>query len=70
MRGYETRDSELPALVRDAEIGKRRADKLVRVTLKAGDGMWILIHAEIQGRYEPDFGRPGSTNFQVLSMRS
>jgi hypothetical protein len=36
-RGYEFLDQELSQVVRDAELGKRLADKLVKVWTKSGD---------------------------------
>jgi hypothetical protein len=44
-------------LKRDAEIGKRLADVLVKVFLKDGSEKWLLIHIEVQGYYEKEFGR-------------
>jgi hypothetical protein len=54
-RGYEFLDKELERVVRDAEIGKRFADKLVKVYLKDGTEKWLLIHLEVQGYYDADF---------------
>ncbi|MDR3516447.1 MAG: Rpn family recombination-promoting nuclease/putative transposase, partial [Azospirillaceae bacterium] len=53
--GYDFLDSELQKVVQDAELGRRVADKLVRVTLRGGDEAWIYIHIEIQGRREATF---------------
>ena len=41
--------------IRDAELGKRFVDKLVKVYLKDGEETWILIHLEIQSQYESQF---------------
>ena len=38
--------------MRDAELGRRLADKLVRVVDTAGQEDWLLIHLEVQG--DPD----------------
>lgn len=54
-RGYESMDKELEQVVRDAELGKRLADKLFKVWLADGTKAWILIHVEVQGQYESDF---------------
>ncbi len=35
--------------MRDSEIGRRYADKLVRVKQKDGNETWVLVHIEIQG---------------------
>jgi hypothetical protein len=47
--GYEFLDHELQKIVRDAETGRRHADKLVKVHLKDGRETWLLIHIEVQG---------------------
>ncbi len=54
-RGYEFLDTELQKVVRDANLGKRLADKLVKVWLKDGVETLILIHLEIQGQYDANF---------------
>jgi hypothetical protein len=56
-RGYEFLDTELERVVRDATIGRRYADKLVKVFLRAGQETWLLIHVEIQGYPDPDFAQ-------------
>jgi hypothetical protein len=43
--------------VRDAEIGMRRADRLVRVWLPDGEETWLLIHIEVQSQEEQGFAR-------------
>src|SRR5437868_14789290 len=53
-RGYEFLDTELQQVVRDAELGRRLADKLVKVWRRDGEEAWVLIHVEVQG--EPDTG--------------
>ena len=54
-RGYESLDSELQKIVRDAQLGKRLADKLMSVYRLSGEEQLILIHLEIQGHYERQF---------------
>ncbi len=54
-RGYEWLNTELRQVVRDAELGKRLADVLVKVWRKDGQESWLLIHIEIQGTQEADF---------------
>jgi hypothetical protein len=54
-RGYEFLDTELQQVVRDAELGKRLADKLAKVWRTNGDETWVLIHVEVQASEEPDF---------------
>jgi hypothetical protein len=56
-RPYELLDKELQGVTRDAELGRRYADMLVKVWLRDGSESWLLIHVEIQGRYEADFAK-------------
>jgi hypothetical protein len=53
-KGYEFLDKELQQIVRDAELGRRLADKLVRVVDTAGEEDWLLIHVEVQGDRDVD----------------
>ncbi len=48
-------ENELNALLRDASGGNRRADKLVRITMKDGRYQWLYIHIEVQGYDDPEF---------------
>lgn len=55
-QGYTFLDKELQKVVRDADIGQRRVDKLVRVTpLNSEEEAWVLAHIEVQGNTETDF---------------
>lgn len=54
-KGYEFLDKELQQVVRDAELGKRLVDKLVKVWRKDGKETWVLIHIEIQGQRKSNF---------------
>jgi predicted HTH domain antitoxin len=54
-RGYDFLDQELAQVVRDAELGKRLADKLVKVWKLSGEETWVLIHIEIQSQEEGRF---------------
>jgi hypothetical protein len=54
-RGYDFLDQELRQVVRDAELGKRLADKLVKVWKCTGEETWVLIHIEIQNQEESHF---------------
>ncbi len=56
-RGYDFLDQELQQVVRDAEMGKRFADKLVKVWKQSGEETWVLIHIEIQSQEEQQFSR-------------
>jgi hypothetical protein len=52
---YVFLEQELQAVTHDAELGKRLADKLVRVTLRNGSDSLIYIHVEVQGSWEAKF---------------
>ena len=52
---FQFLDQELQQVVRDAELGKRLVDKLVKVFLHNGQETWILLHIEIQSQYEQNF---------------
>lgn len=54
-KGHQFLDKELQKTVRDAELGRRYADKLVKVTTLANRETWVLIHVEVQGQRETDF---------------
>ncbi len=56
-KGYEFLDKEFEKVVKDAKIGTRLADLLVKVYLKSGEEKWLLIHIEVQGYYEKDFAK-------------
>ena len=59
--GFGTR--ELQQVVRDAELGRRYADKLAEVHTLDGAETWVLVHIEIQGQVSSDnyFGRLTTT---------
>lgn len=48
--GYAFLDQELRQVVRDAELGRRRLDVLVRVTVRDRTEQWLYIHLEIQSQ--------------------
>ena len=50
-------DKELQQVVSDAKLGRRYADKLVKVWKKNGDEQWVLAHVEVQGEPETHFER-------------
>jgi hypothetical protein len=54
-RGHEFLDKELQQVVRDAELGRRMVDKLVKVWRKDGREAWALIHIEVQSQADPGF---------------
>jgi len=64
---HEFLDKELQQVVRDAEIGRRYADKLVKVWTLEGIETWVLIHVEVQGQPEPGFdGRMYVYNYRLF----
>lgn len=56
-RSYIFLDKELQQVVRDAELGRRLADKLVQVWRRDGTDAWVLIHIEVQSQEETMFER-------------
>ena len=54
-RGYESLDTELQQVVRDAALGTRLADKLMKVWRRDGIEQMVLLHTEIQGDRDTDF---------------
>ncbi|MBF0627327.1 MAG: hypothetical protein HQL91_03810 [Magnetococcales bacterium] len=48
-------DKELNRITREARAKNRRVDLLVKVWLRDGQELWILIHVEIQGDRNPEF---------------
>ena len=76
-KGYESLDTELQEIIRDAETGRRFADKLVKVWLKDGSETVILIHIEVQSQVQSDFPKRiyvynsrlrDKYNLQVISL--
>src|SRR5271165_822564 len=55
--GAESLDKELQQIVREAEVGRRYVDKLVKVWLKDGEEQWLLVHIEVQTGEEAGFPR-------------
>lgn len=53
--GHKFLDKELRQITRDAKIGRKYVDKLVRVQLRNGERAWAMIHADIQVERERDF---------------
>jgi Domain of unknown function (DUF4351)/Putative transposase, YhgA-like len=59
-------DKELQEVAADAQIGRRFADKLVKVYLKNGQEKWVLIHVEVQSQEESDFAaRMYTYNYRI-----
>lgn len=54
-RGCEPLDKELAQVAQDAELGRRCADKLMKVFLADGSEEWLLVHIQIQGQQDAGF---------------
>jgi hypothetical protein len=52
---YEFLDAELQKLTGDSTMGKRYADRLVKVYLQEGSAVWLLIHIEVQCKADDQF---------------
>jgi hypothetical protein len=50
----EPLDKELQKIVRDAQLGKQRVDKLVKVRRLNGAEEWVLVHIELQAQTDRD----------------
>ncbi|BAU06615.1 DUF4351 domain-containing protein [Fischerella sp. NIES-3754] len=66
-RPYEFLDKEFQQIAREAEQGKRYADKLVKVWRTQGEELWLLVHVEIQAKKEDNFTKRMFTyNFRIF----
>jgi hypothetical protein len=54
-RSFEFLDKELQKVTRQAALGRRYADKLVKVWRRSGEETWVLVHVEIQAQPETAF---------------
>lgn len=52
---HEFLDAELQKITGDSQLGKRFADRLVRVRRRDCQELWLLIHIEIQGQADSSF---------------
>jgi hypothetical protein len=53
--GYEFLEQELREMLRDAESGARRVDKVVKVRTVTGKPLYFVLHVEIQGQRDSGF---------------
>ncbi|WP_372478280.1 hypothetical protein [Nostoc mirabile] len=68
-QGNEFLDKELQQVVRDALLGRRLADKLVKVYRIGGEESWILAHIEVQSQEESDFAeRMFVYNYRIFDL--
>jgi hypothetical protein len=59
-------DKELQQVVRDAALGRRLVDKLVKIHRTGGEETWVLVHVEVQAQEESDFaGRMFTYNYRI-----
>ncbi len=56
-KNFEFLDKELQQVVRDAELGKRLVDKLVKLYRQNGEEAWVLVHIEVQSQEESNFAQ-------------
>lgn len=56
-RGYEQLDTELANLKKGNLTGRQLADKLIKVYLKSGKELWMLIHVEVQSSRQSKFAQ-------------
>ncbi len=56
-RGCESLDKEFQQVVREAEVGRRYVDKLVKVWTAGGAECWVLVHVEVQTVRDAEFPR-------------
>jgi Domain of unknown function (DUF4351) len=56
-RGFVFMDKELQKVVRDGEVQKRYADKLIQLWRLNGDPLLVMCHIEVQGQKEDVFGK-------------
>jgi hypothetical protein len=52
---HEFLEKEFQKVSQDAQVGRRYADQLVKVWLKGGRQLWLLLHVEVQSQSETDF---------------
>ena len=64
-KGFEFLDKELEQVFppENGEYSPKVIDKLVKVFTKSGKEEWILVHIEVQGQYQKDFGNRMFTYF-------
>jgi hypothetical protein len=68
-RPCEFLDKELLQIAREAEVGKRYADLLVKVWLLEGNQVWLFCHIEVQSQYESGFEeRVFIYNFRIFDL--
>jgi hypothetical protein len=67
--GFEFLDKEFQKAVRNAVVGTRLADKLVKVWTKENTEAWVLIHIEVQSQVEKTFAEDMFTYYYRIYDR-
>ena len=68
-RGYLFLEKELQQVAKNAAIGRRYADKLVRLYRKDGSREWVLTHVEVQGQEKNTFPeRMYTYNYRIFDL--
>ncbi|HEY2566630.1 MAG TPA: hypothetical protein VGH95_02820 [Candidatus Aquirickettsiella sp.] len=68
-KDYQFLDKELQAITREAAVGKRCVDKLVRVNSYSGQQAVVLLHLEIQGQRQAHFAQRLFDYYCLLHLR-
>ena len=68
-KGYQFLDKELQAITREAAVGKRCVDKLVRVNSCDGQQTVVLLHLKIQGQRLSHFAQRLFDYYCLLHLR-
>ena len=66
---WHSLDKELNTITKGSDSGKRLVDKLFKIFLKDGREQWVLVHLEIQGKYDADFPKRMFTYGLTLPCR-
>ena len=68
-REPEFLDKEFQQVIRDAELGLRLVDKLVKIYRIGGEETWVLVHVEVQAQEESDFSaRMYTYNYRIYDL--
>ena len=68
-RGYLFLEKELQQVANNAAVGRRYADKLVRLHRKDGGSEWVLTHVEVQGQEKSTFSeRMYTYNYRIFDL--
>lgn len=65
-RKFEFLSKDLEKLSPESKDRPRRADQLVKVHLKNGEEVWLLVHVEVQGYSDLEFAKRMFTTFYRL----